>query len=99
MFVKVARSLQSTWHLTDDELRVFMFEKGKRRILEGVASCSTFPIKVDLNTYTAPPQCPYDLSRIRIKLGEPSVGVLWSLAMSALFRDTHPKMEALQIQL
>ena len=41
----------------------------------------------------------YNLSRIRIKLGEPFVGVLWSLAMSALFPDTHPKMEALQIQL
>jgi hypothetical protein len=72
MTVKVSRSLQSTWRLSDEELRAVMYESGKRFLVKSIGSGDSSPsINLDLNTSTAPAKCPYGPSRITIDLGKP----------------------------
>lgn len=65
VFVKISRTLQNTWRLQMSDLVKVLFEYAKRHLMEELSRGA--PVadgRVDLNTSTAPTDCPFDSAKI-----------------------------------
>jgi hypothetical protein len=69
--VKLTRSLQSMWRLSDQDAERVSYEFARRDLQEHIAEGSdTGDIALELHSSTQPRDCPYDPNRIIMYLGD-----------------------------
>ena len=70
--VGISRTLEAIWNLSKDNLRKILFEYAKRHInARAVEKTLGGKSEIQLTTYSAPNQCPFDPDLINIDLKNP----------------------------